>query len=181
MHFVVSAPTWHVCPPAPDPHLAHRHLSHPHQACLLARHLTRNDPNSQGSSAVILLYGATVSNILQPHFLSLHHRLFPGKPRANSMAVNLKRERLYTSAKASSMDPSLSAAASRSSFPSLGHPPSRSTSNYLSTVSPGIKYGSLIAQWWTTTLPFLCSLHHPPSPSHYTSMAPSQAWVRLSR
>ena len=41
-----------------------------HMLCLPAHRLTSNDPNSQASSAVILLYGATVSNILQPHFLS---------------------------------------------------------------------------------------------------------------
>ena len=112
--------------------------------CLPAYRLTCNDPNSQGSSAVILLYGATVSNIFQPHFLSRHRRLLPGKPRANSKAANPKRGSTLPP-RPSSMDPSPSATASRSSFPSSGRPPSRSTSNHLSTVSPGIKYGSLMA------------------------------------
>ena len=34
----------------------------------------------------------SISNILLPHFLSLHCRLFPGKPWADSMVVNLKTQ-----------------------------------------------------------------------------------------
>ena len=139
-----------------------------HVLCLPDCRLTSNDPNSKGSSAVILIYGATVSNIFQPHFLTRHCRLFPGKPWANSMVVNPKRGSTLPP-RPSSMDPSPSTMASHLSFPSAGCPPSQSTSNHLSMVSPGIKYGSLMLQLWTMMLLFPCSLHHPPSPLHCMS------------